>query len=464
MSPWTAALRALPVRGGRTRALPVLVLPALVLVIGCGGADTADDAAAGADSLATSAAGPTCDADNGGLTLQAGFCALVVIDDATAGDAPARHIAVAPNGDIFVAVQGSSDAETAAERGGVVALRDKDGDGKADEQATFGPEGGTGLELRDGNLYFATNSAVLRYRMGDGLEPVSGPDTIVRDLPSEDGHTAKSIALGADGALFVNIGSPTNACQPIGQDRQPGVAGEDPCTQLATRAGVWRFDANTLGQTQTDGQRWATGIRNAVALDVRPSDNVLFAVQHGRDQLNQWPGFTDEDNAIGPAEELQWLVEGADFGWPYCYFDTRLGKRVLAPEYGGDGAEVGRCAEKDVPTLTFPAHWAPNDIVFYTGEQFPPQYRGGAFIAFHGSWNRAPLPQEGYRVMFVPFAGENPAGQSESFATGFAGENPTPDAAHRPMGLAVGPDGSLYISDSSGGRVWRVMYQGTQSP
>ncbi|MGH7445533.1 MAG: PQQ-dependent sugar dehydrogenase [Longimicrobiales bacterium] len=433
-----------------------------LVVMGCDTGSTADDASAEqADTAAATASALACDEDNGGLTLPAGFCALVVIDDAAAGEARARHIAVAPNGDIFVAVQGRSDAETAAERGGIVALRDTNGDGKVDEQATFGPEGGTGLELRDGNLYFATNSAVLRYRMGDGLEPVSGPDTLVYGLPDEHSHTAKSIALGPDGALFVNIGAPTNACQPIGQDRQAGVAGQDPCPQLETRGGVWRFDVNALRQTQADGERWATGIRNAVALAVNPANDVLFAVQHGRDQLNLWPGFTEEDNAVGPAEEMQWLAQGSDFGWPYCYFDTRLGKRVLNPEYGGDGQEVGRCAEKDTPLLTFPGHWAPNDIVFYMGEQFPPQYRGGAFIAFHGSWNRAPMPQAGYRVMFVPFAGEQPAGQSETFANGFAGENPTPDAEHRPMGLAVGPDGSLYITDSNGGRVWRVMYRGT---
>src|SRR5690606_20736401 len=146
------------------------------------------------------------------------------------------------------------------ERGGIVALRDTDGDGKADQRATFGPEGGTGVEIRDGYLYFATNSAVLRYRLGEGLEPVSGPDTLVHGLPDAQSHTAKSIALGGDGALFVNIGSPTNACQPIGQDRQRGVQGEDPCSQLETRAGVWRFDAAAPMQAQAQGERWATGI------------------------------------------------------------------------------------------------------------------------------------------------------------------------------------------------------------
>lgn len=438
------------------------LLCALALA-GCGAADAGESDAAAQDTTTRGAAAVQCDEGNGGITLPPGFCAAVVIDDVTPGsEARARHIAVSPDGDVYVAVQALRDAETPADRGGVVALRDTDGDGRADEQATFGPEGGTGLEFRDGQLYFATNSAVVRYQMGTGLEPVSGPDTIVQGLPDEHSHTAKSIALGPDGSLFVNVGSPTNACQPIGRDRQPDVTGEDPCAQLDTRAGVWRFDANALHQTQADGERWATGIRNAVALAVNPQDGMLYAVQHGRDQLDMWEGFTAEDNAVGPAEELQRLTQGANFGWPYCYYDTRREQRVLAPEYGGDGQEVGRCAEFDEPLLPFPGHWAPNDLLFYTGTQFPQQYRGGAFIAFHGSWNRAPLPQAGYRVAFAPFSGGGPAGRYETFADGFAGEMPSPDAEHRPMGLAQGPDGTLYITDSNGGRVWRVMYVGNE--
>ncbi len=111
--------------------------------------------------------------------------------------------------------------------------------------------------------------------------------------------------------------------------------------------------------------------------------------------------------------------------------------------------------------MAFPGHWAPDGLLFYTGEMFPESYRGGAFIAFHGSWNRAPLPQGGYKVVFVPFAGDEPAGSYEVFADGFAGENVGPRSAlHRPMGLAQGPDGSLYITDDRRGRIWRVFYTG----
>lgn len=439
-----------------------LTMLSTLLLAACGGEPEAGSEAGDLAAGGAQATQSGCAPDNGGLTLPEGFCAVVVTDDVAPGEQRARHLAIAPNGVLYVAVQDARGAETPAERGGIVALRDTDGDGRADEEARFGTEGGTGLEIRDGNLYFATNSAVLRYRLGDGLEPASGPDTLVSGLPDDYSHTAKSIALGQDGALYVNIGSPTNACQPLGQDRTPGVAGEDPCRQLDDRAGVWRFDANRTGQTQPQGERWATGIRNAVALAHNPGDNNLYSVQHGRDQLDQWPGFTPQDNSERPAEEFQRLTRGADFGWPYCFYDTRSNRRVLAPEYGGDGQEVGRCADKETPLVAFPGHWAPNDLLFYTGEQFPQRYRGGAFIAFHGSWNRAPV-QAGYRVAYLPFEGGEPAQQWETFADGFAGPQPPPspaEAEHRPMGLAQAPDGSLYIADSQGGTIWKVMYVG----
>jgi glucose/arabinose dehydrogenase len=135
---------------------------------------------------------------------------------------------------------------------------------------------------------------------------------------------------------------------------------------------------------------------------------------------------------------------------------------VLAPEYGGDGAKVDQCAKKMQPLMAFPGHWAPNGMVFYTGSQFPAQYRGGAFVAFHGSWNRAPLPQAGFRVVFAPFRFNKPAGTFETFASGF---NPTPASGRaqpgtrRPTGLAQAPDGSLFVTDDTGGMIWRITYR-----
>jgi glucose/arabinose dehydrogenase len=155
-------------------------------------------------------------------------------------------------------------------------------------------------------------------------------------------------------------------------------------------------------------------------------------------------------------------VQGSNFGWPYCFFDYGLKKNILNPEYGGDGKEVGRCAMFTPPIAAFPAHWAPVDVMFYDGNQFPGKYKNGAFIAFHGSWNRAPLPQAASNVTFQPFSGGKPSGEFEIFATGFAGKEPLMnpnDAAARADGVAQAPDGSLYISDSQKGKIWRVIYK-----
>ncbi|KFI22185.1 PQQ-dependent sugar dehydrogenase [Nitrosococcus oceani] len=393
---------------------------------------------------------PVCDPDNGGLTLPQGFCALVVADKV----GKARHLTIAANGDVLVAINA-----TQSSPGGILALRDTTGDGVADLKKRFGNGSGDDVEFHDGYLYFATLDTIVRYpwRSGD-LEPAEPAETIVEKLPAAASHQAKSIAFGAKGDLYVNIGSPSNACQQ--QDRVAGSPGKDPCDELATRAGIWRFDGRQPNQQQQDGNRFATGLRNTLALALRPQDGQLYGVIHGRDQLNLWPQFNDSQNAEKPSEELVRIQENNDFGWPYCYHDPALNQKVLAPEYGGDGKTVGRCQKKQDPLLAFPAHWAPEGLLFYAGKQFPEQYRGGAFITFHGSWNRAPLPQEGYNVVFAPFTGKEPTGEWEVFADGFAGQRKSPRAAeHRPMGIAEGPDGSLYISDDQGGRIYRIFYR-----
>ena len=126
----------------------------------------------------------------------------------------------------------------------------------------------------------------------------------------------------------------------------------------------------------------------------------------------------------------------------------------------GDGKQVGRCRSVKLPEVAFPAHWAPNGLVFYTGTQFPAEYRGGVFVAFHGSWNRAPEPQAGYNVAFAPFTGGRATGAYKVFADGFSGGQLDPRAAaHRPTGVALGPDGSLYVTDDKGGRIYRIIYK-----
>jgi glucose/arabinose dehydrogenase len=374
----------------------------------------------------------------------------------------ARHIAVNQNGDIYVALRSSEDGNA------IVALRDTNGDGKADVTESFGnAEGGTGIRIYDNHLYFSTITEVFRYPLADNqLVPQGEPELIVGGFLKQDGHNSKPFTFDEDGNIYVNVGAPSNAC--MEQMRTKGSPGQEQCPQLERQAGIWKFKADTPNQDQVkDGQRYASGIRNAMALSWNPNSNNLYAVQHGRDQLDAfWPEhFTPEQNANITSEEFLLVKEGYNNGWPYCFYSLEQGKRVLNPEYGGDGQTVGQCDQYDAPIIAFPAHWAPNDLLFYTGNQFGDKYTNGAFITFHGSWNRAPLEQAGYMVAFVPFNGERPSGDYERFADGFAHTetiaHPS-DAQYRPMGIAQGPDGSLYITDSNKGKIWRIFYSGTQ--
>ena len=397
---------------------------------------------------------PSCDPGNGGITLPEGFCAMVVAENVGRG----RHLAVAANGDLYLALRNGDDA-----KGGIVALRDSDGDGRADLRERFGDDGGTGIALHNGYLYFTEGeSRIVRYRMTEGQLLPAGPREEIATLPVQRSHAGKGLAFDGRGGLYVNVGAPSNACQ--AEDRKEGVPGQNPCPLLEQHGGIWRFDENGTGQTQQNGGRlYATGFRQMLALDWH--EDSLYLVQHGRDQLNSlWPKFfTDEENAELPSEEFLRVTEGGTYSWPYCYHDWQQGKHVMMPEFGGDGTEEGDCAKYPPPLAAFPGHWAPNDLLFYTGTQFPEQYRGGAFVAFHGSWNRAPLPQGGYNVVFVPVRGGKVTGQWATFADGFAGRTPLmnrDEAAARPTGLAQGPDGALYITDSLKGTIWRVVYRG----
>jgi len=415
----------------------------------------------GAAMARSSVAAVPCDADNASLTLPPGFCATVF----AAGLGAPRHMVVAPNGDVLVIgnpYATSAEAGGARNGGSLMLLRDSKGTGKADLVVKLAPGSGSGIALHGGYVYYSNGPTIVRSTYKTGDTTVGPAEVVISDLYTR-GHTANNFLINGS-TLYLNIGSGTNSCQE--QDRKPGFKGVDPCVELETRAGVFTYNADKTGQKVTDGVRYATGMRNSVSLTMNPKDNTLWATMHGRDGLQappvgQWT-HTNEYGAENPAEQTNHILKGDDFGWPYCYYSTEEKKLVTAPEYGGDGKSTLRCETPKKPAYVFPAHWAPNDMMFYTGKQFPSEYTNGAFVAFHGSWNRAPLPQQGFRVVFLPIANGDKAGTHRDFATDFSSNGgPGKDGKlHRPTGLATGTDGSIYIADDVGGTIYKVSYKG----
>lgn len=419
-----------------------------------------------AELPATSAQTSSCAPDNGGITLPPGFCASIFADSL----GRTRYVTVAPNGDVYVAIDGTRQPPQGQAapppRAAFIALRDTNNDGRADVIERFGTRGNTGIAWHNGYLYLDEGERIVRYRSPSGqLVPTTAPEVIVHGMPLNPGHRARNFAIAGDGSLYVNIGSATNSCQV--RDRALESPGIDPCTELVTRAGIWKFDANRLNQSFTPAARYATGVRNGTGMDF-DANGQLYAMTHGRDQFKEnWPRVY-ADSLYGthnPAEKMLRVNQGDDFGWPYCYYSVVVNRLVTSPEYGGDGVKTDRCGSRESPAAVYPAHWAPLDLHFYRGTSFPAKYRGGAFISFHGSWNRAPGMQAGGKIVFQPFASNAPTGAYEVFADGFAGvpqaEIRPNTARHRPVGIATAPDGSLYISDDAGGRIYRVFYRGS---
>jgi glucose/arabinose dehydrogenase len=392
-------------------------------------------------------------AANAGLKLPAGFAASMLLDSI----GKARHIVVTKQGAVYIKLDKLIDGK------GILLVKDKNGDGKVDDIKSFGNYRGTGITIKDGYLYASSNDEVYRYKLDANEEVINtnAPERIIKGLVNGRQHNTKSIALDDKGNIYVNIGSPSNSCQLV--DRGKGSLGINPCPILDTAGGIWQFRADKLDQSYKEGIRYATGLRNVMGLDWNYQANELFVVQHGRDQLDMFPEyFTAQQNAIIPSEEMFMVKKGANCGWPYCYFDVQQNKKVLAPEYGGDGKKTERCEGMMQPIVAFPAHMAPNALLFYTGNMFPAKYKNGAFVAFHGSWNRSPEKQEGYYVVFVPFKDGKPSGAWEVFADGFSGVETVMSprqAQHRPCGLAQGPDGALYVSDDVKGTIYKIVYK-----
>ena len=407
-----------------------------------------------------------CPGDNGGLTLSPGFCATVFADDL----GHVRHMALGPKGVIYANTWSGRYFPGAGPKGAfLIALRDTSGAGKANTIARFGQTaeegsaGGSGVAVYGGFVYAEMNDKIVRYRLPPGqIVPAGKPEVVLSGLPLDGDHPMHPFVIDANGKIYVDVATATNSCQ--SKNRQPNVPGEDPCTELKTRGGIWSYDADKLGQTFSPAGRYATGIRNGEGM-AWDADGRMYVTQHGRDQLLQnWPQFYPDAKKTTelPSEQMMQLKAGGDYGWPYCYYDPFQKKLVLAPEYGGDGGKkIGVCASKTPPVAAFPAHWAPNDLTVYKGTAFPAPYRGGAFIAFHGSWNRAPEPQGGFNVVYQPLKGGKASGAYIVFADGFAGAGKASgNADFRPTGLLVGSDGALYISDDNHGRIWKVTYQG----
>jgi len=391
---------------------------------------------------------------NAGLTLPQGFSASMIVDATPGG---IREIAIAPNGNMYAKIYNLRRGATK----GIEEIK-LEGD-KGIVKTQFGNFAGSGMYIKNGFLYASSDEEVFRYKLNSNFEVENpdAPEKIVTGLIARFEHQPKAILVDDHDNLYVNIGAFSNSCQE--KDRQQGSMGMKGCPVLDSAAGIWRFSASKANQHYKDGIRYATGLRNVVGMDWNKQDDQLFVMQHGRDQLNTiFPGLYDaKQNAELPAECMYALKQGDNAGWPYMYYDHLQHKKIMAPEYGGDGKKeaVGNFID---PVAAYPGHMAPNALLFYTGNQFPAKYKNGAFICFHGSWNRAPEPQKGFFVVFQPFKNGKPDGQWEVFADNFAGskqkaEMGRPD--HKPCGLVQGPDGSIYVSDDTKGTIYKISYK-----
>jgi glucose/arabinose dehydrogenase len=389
-----------------------------------------------------------------GLKLPPGFHAAVVADGLTG----LRHLAVRDNGDIYIS--------TRAARGGpslgIIALH-LDADGKADRTEHFGSvDGGTGIRLYKGALYATSVTGVYRFDFaGDALVPTAPPQLVLDGIPT-GGQLNRMLAFDNKGALYLSVSGSGNICV---DPAQPKV-GLNPCPGLKDRGGIWKFNAAKLDQKfPSDGHQIVTGLRDMDALDWRAGDG-LYGIMHDRNNTSAtWSNLVSAEDEENIAEEMHHMTNGANLGWPYTYYDGVRKIRLTAPEYGGDGKAVVQTGVYDEPTLAFSGHSAPLDMVFYTAKQFPKDYRDGAFVAMHGGQG-APTAggHNGFDIMFIPFAGAGHPSLPTIFADGFAGPTDASKnvatAIYRPVGLAIAPDGSLYVGDSQKGKLWRITYTG----
>ena len=319
-----------------------------------------------------------------------------------------RFMAIDPAGTLLV-------SEPSAGR--VLALPDKNSRGKADSVQTVvaGLDQPHGLALHEGALYVAETSRVQRFAYDPATMKATQP-TLLSRLPAGGGHWTRTVVFGPDGLMYVSVGSSCNVCRE--SDKR--------------RAAVLRFNADGSGETI-----FATGLRNAVGLAFHPTSGVLWATVNERD----WRG----DDV--PPDYVTELREGAVHGWPDC---MTVRGRVISDTSFAKGAT---CDKVTPPIVEIQAHSAPIGLAFYTGTQFPEEYRGSLFVAYRGSWNRS-LPT-GYKIVRIRLRdGQPPA--VEDFATGWLEGT---SAWGRPVDLVVGRDGALYLSDQGAGRIYRITHR-----
>ena len=392
-----------------------------------------------------------------GLKLPPGFHATVVAE----GLGPIRHLTVRANGDLYI----STPVNKQNSGNGIIALH-LDANHRADQIVNFSDvDGGTGIVFNNDELYASTASAVYRFKFsGDGLLPEKDPDIIVDGIPVPQTSVNSAnvpLALDGKGNLYLALQGIANRCSVPNPPSAAPPVGLNPCPDLKDHAGIWRFNADKANQKfASDGEQLATGIRNTTALAWSPDDAHLYVITQGVDNTHKsWPQIVSEQADDQIADEMHRVTKGADLGWPYTYYDGVRKLRLMSPEYGGDGNKTAPDGKYATPVLTFQSRRASEvDLVFYSGKQFPASYAGGAFIVQHGTRNR-----NGYDVVFVPFNRKGVAGAPTVFADGFAafdaGGSTADRARYRPIGAAVGPDGSLYVADSEKGRIWRIAYE-----
>lgn len=332
-----------------------------------------------------------------------------------------RMLAVRPNGAVYV---------TEREAGRVTLLRDLNGDGAADQRAVVASglglknEGVHGLALQGDRLYMATDRQVLVATVGAD-DSLGTPAILVDRLPDAGQHANRTLAVGPDGKLYVSVGSTCNACV-------------EPNPESAT---LLQFDTNGQGR-----RVFARGLRNTIGFGWSPTTGQLWGMDHGSDSRGN--DF--------PPEELNRIQEGGDYGWPFCagqqqvdpFINNEPPEKQSRPEY---------CAKTQPAVLEYQAHSAPMSLTFYTGTNFPADYRGSAFVAMRGSWNRN--PPTGYKVVRVRFDAQGNPAAFEDFASGWLGAEGTTHFG-RLVGTAVAADGALLVADDANGVIYRISYTG----